>query len=123
MHDGDELLSLLNNDLTTLLNSVKLVMITVGADVSVGSFIARATSMPGLVAGDAGGPAIRLKLKVDLAKLEQMMLRVIQDAQFTQEQGQDSEGKCCTLRITPYRTLDNRVDGVVLTVLENRQMK
>jgi hypothetical protein len=29
----------------------------------------------------------------------------------------DSDGRACELRVTPYRTSDNRIDGVVLSVL------
>jgi len=29
----------------------------------------------------------------------------------------DVEGGSCDLRLTPYRTTDNRIDGVVLSVL------
>jgi two-component system, chemotaxis family, CheB/CheR fusion protein len=122
MQHRNELLAQLNNDLTNLLNSVNLAMIMVGADLSVRRFTPQATSMLGLVASDVGRPIPRLKLKVDVAKLEQMMLEVIKDVRPTQEQVQDNDGKWCTMRITPYRTLDNRIDGVVLTVLENSQL-
>jgi len=47
-----------------------------------------------------------------------MMLDVIRDVQAKQFKVQDREGKWCNLRITPYRTLDNRIDGAVLSVLD-----
>jgi two-component system, chemotaxis family, CheB/CheR fusion protein len=123
MQHRNDLLAQLNNDLTNLFNSVNLAMIMVGADLSVRRFTPQATSMMGLVASDIGRPIPRLKLKVDVTRLEQMMLDVIKDVQPTQQQVQDNDGKWCTLRITPYRTLDNRIDGVVLTVLENAAVK
>jgi two-component system, chemotaxis family, CheB/CheR fusion protein len=119
MQHRNELLAQLNNDLTNLLNSVNLPMIMVGGDLSVRRFTPQATGMLGLMASDVGRPIPRLKLKVDVSKLEEMMLDVIQQVQPKQQQVQDNEGNLCTLRITPYRTLDNRIDGVVLTVLEN----
>ena len=48
-----------------------------------------------------------------------MMLDVIQEVQAKQFKVQDHEGKWCSLRITPYRTLDNRIDGVVLSVADS----
>jgi PAS domain len=60
----------------------------------------------------------RLRLKIDAPQLEEMMLEVIHEVQLRQAQVQDHEGKWLVLRITPYRTLDNRIDGVVLTVLD-----
>ncbi|MBT9332621.1 PAS domain-containing protein [Paracidobacterium acidisoli] len=60
----------------------------------------------------------RLKLKIDVSNLEQMMPDVIQQVHSKQQLVQDHDGHWCSLRITPYRTLDNRIDGVVLSVLD-----
>ncbi len=118
MQHRNELLTQLNNDLTNLLNSVSLPMVMVGADLSVRRFTPLATSVLGLMANDVGRPLPRLKLKIDATNLEQMMLSVIQEVQPKHYQVQDQEGNWCSLRITPYRTLDNRIDGVVLTVVD-----
>jgi two-component system CheB/CheR fusion protein len=74
--------------------------------------------MLGLVSSDLGRPIPRLKLKIDAAQLEDMMMNVIHEVQPRQAQVQDQEGKWLILRITPYRTLDNRIDGAVLTILD-----
>ena len=118
MQHRNELLTQLNNDLTNLLNSINLPVVMVGADLSVRRFTPQATSMLGLMASDIGRAIPRLKLKVDSAHLEQMMLDVIQEVHPKQFQVQDHEGTWWNLRITPYRTLDNRIDGVVLSVLD-----
>ena len=52
-----------------------------------------------------------------MGKLEQNMLDVIQQVQSQELRVQDSDGKWCALRIVPYRTMDNRIDGVVLSVM------
>lgn len=116
-HRNDQLTQL-NNDLTNLLNSINLAMVMVGADLSVRRFTPQATTMLGLMSSDLGRPVPRHKLKIDAPKLEEMMLDVIREVQPRQAQVQDHEGKWLILRITPYRTLDNRIDGVVLTVLD-----
>jgi two-component system CheB/CheR fusion protein len=118
MQHRNELLAQLNNDLTNLLNSVNIAIVMVGLDLSVRRFTSQATTMFGLVPGDVGRPIPRLKLKIDSSILEQMMLDVIGDVQAKQFRVQDREGKWCNLRITPYRTLDNRIDGAVLSVLD-----
>jgi two-component system CheB/CheR fusion protein len=117
MQHRNELLSQLNNDLTNLLNTVNLAMVMVGADLSVRRFTSQATAILGLMATDVGRPIPRLKLKVDSGRLEQMMLDVIQEVQPKIYDVQNQDGKWCRLRITPYRTLDNRIEGVVLTIL------
>lgn len=118
MQHRNELLTQLNNDLTNLLNSINLPLVMVGADLSVRRFTPQATAMLGLMASDVGRAIPRLKLKIDATNLEQMMLDVIHDVQPKQFQVQDNDGTWFNLRITPYRTLDNRIDGVVLSVLD-----
>jgi two-component system CheB/CheR fusion protein len=117
MQHRNELLTQLNNDLTNLLYSVSLPIVIVGADLSVRRFTPQAAAMLGLTPTDIGRPMPRLRLKLDMGSLEQNMLDVIQQVQSQQLHVQDNEGKWCVLRIVPYRTMDNRIDGVVLSVM------
>ena len=120
MQHRNDLLTQLNNDLTNLLNSVNLPMIMVGSDLSVRRFTPQAAALLGLMPSDIGRPISRLKLKVDVRTLEETMLDVIQRVQPRENQLQDDAGRTFTLRISPYRTLDNRIDGVVLTVVDRK---
>lgn len=117
MQHRNELLTQLNNDLTNLLNSVNLPIVMVGPDLSVRRFTPQAAKVLGLTAADFGRPITRLRLKTDLDNLEQVLLDVIAEVRPQQYRIRDSEGNLCALRLTPYRTADNRIDGVVLNVL------
>ena len=117
MQHRNDLLTQLNNDLTNLLNSVNLPMVMVGSDLSVRRFTPQATAMLGLMPSDVGRPIPRLKLKIDARNLEETMLDVMDHVQPRHARVQDDGGNGFTLRITPYRTLDNRIDGVVLTMV------
>jgi two-component system CheB/CheR fusion protein len=121
MQHRNDLLTQLNNDLTNLLNSVNLPMVMVGPDLSVRRFTPQASKVLGLTATDVGRPINRLRLRVDVPDLEQMMLDVISDVRPMQQRAQDVEGQWYNLRLTPYRTTDNRIDGVVLNVLPVEQ--
>lgn len=123
MQHRNELLTQLNNDLTNLLNSVNLPMVMVGPDLSVRRFTPQATKVLGLTATDVGRPITRLRLKVEVKNLEQMMLDVIDEVRPSQYRVRDPEGKWCDLRLTPYRTADNRIDGVVLSVLTFEELE
>ena len=46
------------------------------------------------------------------------MLDVMRDVKMHSEQVHDRNGKAYNLRITPYRTLENKIDGVVLALLD-----
>jgi two-component system, chemotaxis family, CheB/CheR fusion protein len=117
MQHRNELLTQLNNDLTNLLYSVSLPIVMVGADLSVRRFTPQAATVLGLTSTDIGRPMPRLRLKLDMGNLEQNMLDVIQQVQSKQFPVQDNHGRWCVLRIVPYRTTDNRIDGVVLSVV------
>ncbi len=117
MQHRNELLTQLNNDLTNLLYSVNLPIVMLSADLSVRRFTPQAGAALGLNSHDIGRPMPRLRLKIDMGDLEQNLLDVIQQVQSKQFSVQDNEGKWCILRIVPYRTIDNRIDGVVLSVV------
>jgi two-component system CheB/CheR fusion protein len=117
MQHRNELLGQLNNDLTNLFYSVHLPIVILGADLSVRRFTPQAAAVLGLAASDIGRPMPRLRLKIDMGNLEENLLNVIQQVQSKQFNVQDNEGKWCILRIVPYRTMDNRIDGVVLSVV------
>ena len=118
MQHRNELLTQLNNDLTNLLNSVNLAMVMVSSDLSVRRFTPQAAGILGLAPTDIGRPIPRLKPKVDVRALEQMMLEVIEQVQQKLYTVRDEDGRWFTLRINPYRTMDHRIDGVVLTVVD-----
>ena len=87
------------------------------ADLSVRRFTPQAAATLGLNSNDIGRPMPRLRLKIDMGDLEQNLLDVIQQVQSKQFSVQDNDGKWCIMRIVPYRTMDNRIDGVVLSVV------
>jgi two-component system, chemotaxis family, CheB/CheR fusion protein len=117
MQHRNELLTQLNNDLTNLLYSVNLPIVMLSADLSVRRFTPQAAAALGLNSNDVGRPMPRLRLKIDMGDLEQNLLEVIQQVQSKQFSVQDNDGRWCILRIVPYRTMDNRIDGVVLSVV------
>jgi two-component system CheB/CheR fusion protein len=117
MQHRNEMLTQLNNDLNNLLNSVNLPLVMMGPDLSIRRFTTQAGKVLGLSATDVGRPITRLKLKTDLDNLEQKMLDVITEVRAKQYRIRDSEGRSCEVRLTPYRTADNRIDGVVLNVI------
>jgi two-component system CheB/CheR fusion protein len=117
MHHRNELLNQLNNDLSNLLSSVSLPMVMVGPDLSVRRYTPQASRGLGLTATDVGRPITRLRLKLEIGNLEQLMLDVIGEVRTQQLRVRNDDGQWCDVRLTPYRTADNRIDGVVLTVL------
>src|SRR5207302_1387642 len=123
MQHRNQQLSQLNNDLTNLLNSVNIPIVMLGPDLSIRRYTVQAEKMLGLSSLDVGRPITNLKLKVHIANLEESVLDVIRDVVPKQEEFQDSSGSWYNLRITPYRTSDNKIEGAVLVLLDTTSQK
>ncbi|HKD83306.1 MAG TPA: chemotaxis protein CheB [Terriglobales bacterium] len=118
MQHRNDMLTQINNDLNNLLNNVDLPMLMVGSDLTVRRFTAQAGTLLGLMNTDIGRPIPRLKFNIDLPWLEQVMVDIVRDAQTQQYDVQDKDKRWYRFRLSPYKTLDNRIDGVVLSVVE-----
>ena len=124
MQRRNDLLAQLNNDLNNLLNNVDLPIVMVGSDLTVRRFTPPAADLLGLIDTDVGRPIQRLKFNLDLPWLEQVMLDVIRDGHHKQYDVQDKNGDhCYRFRLSPYRTLNNHIDGVVLSVIDREEFE
>ena len=93
-------------------------MVMVGPDLNIRRFTPQAAKVLGLTATDVGRPITRLRLKVvDVTDLEQIDAGRDCGGAACPSGGAGLEGRPCELRITPYWTSDNRIDGVILSLL------
>jgi len=93
-------------------------MIMLGEDLHIRRFTPEAERVFGFNSHDMGKALTHLHLNLELPQLERWMLDVMRDFAMRTEQVQARDGKSYKLRITPYRTLENKIDGVVLTLLD-----
>ena len=111
-------LAQLSNDLINLLNSTTIPMIMLGEDLHIRRYTPEAARAFGFNEHDVGKPLADLNLKVDTPQLERWMIDVMRDVRIRNERVQGRDSKDYNLRITPYRTLENKIDGVVLALLD-----
>jgi two-component system CheB/CheR fusion protein len=123
MQHRNQQLTQANNDLTNLLNSVNIPTVMLGPDLSVRRFTPQAEKVLGVSAKDVGRPIANLKFKINAPDMEQIMLDVIRDVVTEQREIQDDHGNWHRLRISPYRTMDNKIEGVVMTLLDITDLK
>jgi two-component system CheB/CheR fusion protein len=117
MHRNQQL-SQAYNDLANLLNSVNIPIVMLGPDLSVRRFTPQSEQILGFSANEVGRVITNLKLKLNISELEQSAVAVMRDITPKQLPLKDEKGRQYTLRITPYRTSDNKIDGVVLILLD-----
>jgi two-component system CheB/CheR fusion protein len=111
-------LAQLSNDLINLLNSTTIPMIMLGEDLHIRRYTPEAARVFGFNEHDVGKPLTHLHLKIELPQLKRWMLDVMRDVNIRNEHVQGRDGKTYNLRVTPYRTLENKIDGVVLALLD-----
>jgi two-component system CheB/CheR fusion protein len=87
------------------------------ADLSIRRFTPRAEELLGLASTDIGRPLVRVNLDINIPQFEHLMLQVMRDATPRQKEFRH-DGTSYRLRATPYRTSDNRVEGVVATLFD-----
>jgi two-component system CheB/CheR fusion protein len=67
---------------------------------------------------EMGKTLTHLPLNLDIPQLDRWMIDVMRDVSMRSEQVRSRDNKVYRLRITPYRTLENKIDGVVLTLVD-----
>jgi len=111
-------LAQLSNDLINILNSATIPIVMLGEDLHIRRSTPEAERVFGFSSHDIGKALTHLPLNIDVPQLERWMLDVMRDVTMRTEQVRSREGKSYKLRITPYRTLENKIDGVVIALLD-----
>lgn len=111
-------LAQLSNDLINILHSATIPIVMLGEDLHIRRFTPEAERVFGFSNHDVGKALTHLSLNIEVPQLERWMLDVMRDISMRQEQVRALDGRPYKLRITPYRTLENKIDGVVITLLD-----
>ena len=116
-------LNRLNSDLVNLQTSAKLAIILLGRDLTIRRFSAQAEKKFHLHAADLGKPISHIRHNLELPDLEAVIAEVIASVRETEREVQDRDGRWYSLRVRPYITLDNKVDGAVLVLVDINALK
>jgi two-component system CheB/CheR fusion protein len=108
-------LSRSNNDMKNLLNSTDITTLFLDNDLKVRRFTTQATKIIKLIAGDVGRPITDLASDLLYPELTADAQEVLRKLGFVEKPVNARDGRWFTVRIMPYRTLDDRIDGVVIT--------
>jgi two-component system CheB/CheR fusion protein len=115
--------SLVNNDLTNLLASINIPILMLTNDLQIRRFTPTAQQLFSLIPTDVGRPFRDIRSTLDVPDLEQMILEVIDTLQTEEQEVQTLSGYWYNLRIRPYRTTENQIDGVVMVLIDIDALK
>ena len=112
-------LNRVNNDLVNLIGSVQMAIVMLGPDLRVRRFTPLAEKLLNLIPTDVGRPLADIKLNLDhVPDLEPLLVQVLDTVAPLEFDVRDKHGRWYSLRLRPYRTLDNRIDGVVVMLVD-----
>jgi len=118
LQNRNEELSRLNNDLNNLLSSVNIPIIMLGQDLRIRRFTPVAEKVMNLIATDIGRPVTDIKTNLSIPDLREAIGQVLDSLEIHETQVADDNGRTYSMRIRPYRTFDNKIDGVVIVLIE-----
>jgi two-component system, chemotaxis family, CheB/CheR fusion protein len=116
-------LSQVNNDLTNLLASVNIAIIMLSNDLTVRRFTPMAERMFNLIPSDTGRRLSDLDRNIVMPDLDQSLREVVDNLANIEREVQDREGRWYSLRIRPYRTRENKIDGAVILLVDINEHK
>jgi len=76
-----------------------------------------------IIAGDVGRAITDINLPIDVGNLRALIVEVIETVATREQEVQDKQGRWFSLRIRPYKTLENRIDGAVVVLVDIDEMK
>ncbi len=112
-----------NSDLRNLLSSVNIPIVMLGSDLSIRRFTPMAEKIFNLIPTDVGRPFSHIKSNINVPNLEQLIEEVIDTLVIKKQEVQDQEGCWYDLFIRPYKTLENKIDGAVVMLVDIDALK
>jgi len=108
-------LSRANNDMDNLLDSTDVATLFLDRDLNVRRFTPQATKIIKLIPTDAGRPITDIASNLSYPELADDARDVLRKLASMEKPIGSRDGRWFTVRIMPYRTVDDRIDGVVIT--------
>jgi signal transduction histidine kinase len=118
-----EELSSTNDDLKNLLDSTNIATLFLDTQLRVKRFTPETTNIINLIQKDIGRPVSDFKTKLEGENLVQEAQEVLKTLVPKQSEIRSIDGRWYLKRITPYRTANNVIDGVVLTFIDITERK
>jgi two-component system, chemotaxis family, CheB/CheR fusion protein len=110
-----EELGLTNNDFQNLINSSEIGTIFLDRNLRVKLSTPAANQIFNLRRSDIGRPLTDITSHLRYDKLHEDAARVLDDLRTVDRELETSAGRWILTRVRPYRTMDDRIDGVVIT--------
>lgn len=116
-------LSWVNNDMENLLNSTEIATVFLDNGLHVRRFTNYATHLFKLIQSDVGRPLSDIVTALDYSGLQKDAKEVLKTLVFVEKEITANNERWFKVRIMPYRTQENVIDGVVITFTDISEAK
>ncbi|MGR8933968.1 MAG: CheR family methyltransferase [Gammaproteobacteria bacterium] len=116
-------LSQTNDDMQNLLNSTEIATLFLDDKLHIKRFTKQAKKLVHLIDNDVGRPIADLVNELQYNSLMTDAEAVLQTLVFKEREVQTTGGDWRLMRILPYRTVDNLIDGLVVTFIDINKLK
>ena len=111
-------LSRASNDMNNLLNSMEIATVFLDNALNIRRFASHTTHLFKLIKADVGRPLSDIVTDLDYPQLHQDAEEVLRTLSFKETQIKACNDRWFTVRIMPYRTQKNLIDGLVITFID-----
>ena len=114
LKNRNQALARLNDNITNLTRNVDPAVVMVDCNLKIRLFTPSAQKILNLVPSDAGLPISNVHLAISVPDLEKTISEVITTLNAVNKEVSDEKGRSYEMRVRPYITEDNKIDGAVL---------
>jgi two-component system CheB/CheR fusion protein len=108
----------INSDLQNLLSSINLPIVMVDNALAIRRVTPQAERLFNVMPSDVGRRLSDFKPNLRLNAIDALIRKVIDSLETYESEVLDEEGRMYSMRIRPYRTRENKIDGAVVTFLD-----
>ena len=123
LQQRNQALELTGNDLRNLLNSVSIPLLMLTSDLHIRQFTPPMQKLVSVLPSDIGRPISDIRLQLSIDNLEPLLREVLETLGTHESEVQDREGRWFLLRIRPYRTAENKIEGLVVVLVDIDQLR
>ena len=116
-------LTQLNNDLSNLLGSVNVPIVILDADRRIRRITPLAEKQLNLDSGDFGHSIDEARIGIHIPDLARILDDAIDNVSIREVEGQARDGRWFSIRVRPYKTHDNRIEGAIVAFIDIDEMK
>ena len=107
-----------NSDLQNLMTSTEIAVVFLDRNLNVKRFTPRSLDVFNLIPSDIGRPLAHITNRLDTDELPGIAERVLKELRTIERDASSRDGRRYLVRVLPYRSLEERIEGVVMTFVD-----